>query len=186
LGRPEPSGVRLVLAGCTEPGRDDELNSWYDDYAADCTRPGRLVNAIRYRNLGDEGPLYAAIYDMAGDPETAWPETQDHPARLVHTRSPLLDVALKASYRRIEPLDPVGDAPVPRTVTIVLSDDAAARSSSATRVTRYELVEGEPDPPRFLEIHESESAEPPVVTGGPNRLAASYVRTFATAYRAAQ
>lgn len=178
--RPEPSGVRFVLSDCAEPGREAELNEWYDAYAADCTRPGLLVNALRYESTGGEGPRYAAVYDIVGDAETAWPETKDHPSRQFHTSSPLLDVALRATYRRIEPIDPVGDEPLPQAITIVLSEsDERPDPAGASRVTRYELVEGQPDPPRFLEIHESRTPEPPAVSAESAQLVGSYVRTSA-------
>jgi hypothetical protein len=178
--RPEPDGVRFVLSDCGEPGREAELNEWYDAYAADCTRPGLLVNALRYERVGGDGPRYAAVYDIVGDAERAWPETKEHPARQYHASSPLLLVALRATYRRIDPIEPVGDEPLPQAITLVLSDaEERPHGEDATRVTRYELVEGQPDPPRFLEIHESRTPEPPAVSAESARLVGSYVRTFA-------
>src|ERR1700759_5495762 len=164
---PEPTGVRFVLSDCAEPGREDELNEWYDAYAADCTRPGLLVNALRYERVGGEGARYAAVYDIVGDTDTAWPETKEHPSRQFHTSSPLLQVALRATYRRIEPIAPVGDEPLPQAITIVLSDAEPATGAAAGPVTRYGLVEGQPAPPRFLEIHESRTPEPPAVGARP-------------------
>jgi hypothetical protein len=188
--RPEPTGVRFVLGDCTQPGREAELNEWYDAYAADCTRPGLLVNAVRYENRGAQGPRYAAVYDMVvPDPENAWPQTQHHPAREFHTRSPLLSVVLKSTYRRVEPILPIGDTPLPEAIAIVLGDEAGAPErmrdavarGAATRATRYTLVEGEPSPPRYLEIYESDRPEgPDLALDGPEpRLLGIYVRTSA-------
>jgi hypothetical protein len=175
MTRPEPTGVRLVLSNCAEPGREPELDNWYNDYAADCTRPGLLVNVVRYRNcMPGANPRYAAVYDTVdARVERVWPETQHHPDRKVHERSPLLDVVLKATYRRIPPLIPVNGAPLPRAIALVLSDypDSApsdevshcadnrirsvVESHGAARASRYGIVDGEPNPPQFLEIYES-------------------------------
>jgi hypothetical protein len=197
--RPEPTGVRFVLSNCAEPGREAELDEWYDAYAADCTRPGLLVNALRYVDRDaagtDEQPRYAAVYDIVvPDVERAWPETKDHPSREFHSSSPLLSVALRASYRRIEPVFPVGSAPLPQAITIVLGDDAGegiaefmlhvVAKGLATRATRYELVEGSPSPPRYLELYEWDGPDAPSLPlsdrpAAATRLVGSYTRTFA-------
>jgi hypothetical protein len=191
--RPEPTGVRFVLGDCTEPGREAELDAWYDAYAADCTRPGLLVNAVRYARRAGDGPRYAAVYDIVdADPGSAWPQTNGHPARQFHTRSPLLSVALKSTYRRIEPLLAIGELQLPAAIAIVLRDGpddaeavervrAAVGCGGVTRATRYALVEGEPDPPGFLELYESDHFDGPALelSGPPPRLSGVYVRTFA-------
>jgi hypothetical protein len=206
--RPEPTGVRFVLANCSERGRESELNEWYDQYAADCTRPGLLVNAIRYEScepLGEASqPRYAAVYDTVdSDPARVWPETKDHPAKQFHVRSPLLSVVLKSTYRRIDPVMPVGLAPLPLAVAIVLCDCAEPTRAAeldawvgehmrrrvadgdVSRATRYELVEGEPSPPRYLEIYESDHPEGPRLDASnrpalaTTRFSGLYKRTFA-------
>jgi hypothetical protein len=194
--RPEPTAVRFVLSNCAEPGREAELDEWYDAYAADCTRPGLLVNALRYENreaAGDDAdPRYAAVYDVVGDPERAWPETKDHPSREFHSSSSLLSVALRATYRRIEPIFPVGSTPLPESITIVLGDadegiaefmrDVVAQGL-ATRATRYELVEGSPAPPQYLELYERDGPDAPSLPiagrAAAPRFAGSFTRTFA-------
>jgi hypothetical protein len=182
--RPEPTGVRFVLGNCTQSGREAELDAWYDAYAADCTRPGLLVNAARYEKRDSAGssrdPRYAAVYDIViPDPERAWPETKVHPSRRFQTGNALFSVVLRSTYRRIEPIFPVGSSPLPATITILLTDDVGdiAESekraeermlrtlahSGSTRATRYALVEGDPSPPGFLEIYESATDQAPMV-----------------------
>jgi hypothetical protein len=208
LQRPEPTGVRFVLSNCAVPGREAELAEWYDRYAADCTRPGLLVNAVRYErrsSVEDGQPRFVAVYDTVdSNLGSLWPQSQNHPAREVHTRSALLSVVLKSTYRRIDPVLPIGSTPLPKSIALVLCDckDPAAEGGldawvaerirhlvedgHVSRGSRYEIVEGEPSPaPQFLEIYESRSSDIPelVLEDRPSsavtKFSGIYTRTFA-------
>jgi hypothetical protein len=159
----------LVLADCADPARDDEFNAWYDRYASDCLRPGLLRTAARFDALAG-APAYLALYETAmPDPLGAWLDTFRHPARRhAYDTSELLATALRASYALVAAVPEPDGSPLSGPLTIVSSDGgpmtgedawperlraglAASRGRSAAC---FELLDGSPAPPRFVEIYE--------------------------------
>jgi hypothetical protein len=169
------TGIRFVLSNCTDPAHLDDYNEWYDTYAADCTLPGLLVNAIRFERPDasgtDDDPRFLALYDIVTpDPGTAWPDTAKHPVRLhADTFNPYAATAFRSTYA----LDGVdGRGATDRTgVAIVLTDvtDDVPVRDFATRIletglynsaARFRIVEGSPDPPARLLVLETAESDP--------------------------
>jgi hypothetical protein len=165
-----PTGVRLVLANCTDLARDDEFNAWYDEYATSLTEPGFFVDAARYRDAGAEGdpqrPTYVSIYGIeTADPGAAWPRTYEWwEERGGHALTPLLQVPYRATYTRLAGPGPGTEWPQ---LAVRLADAAPGCEQEAEgwyralgsgpsevngALTTYLLVDGSPEPPRFLEL----------------------------------
>jgi hypothetical protein len=166
------TGIRLVLADCADPSRVDEFNAWYDRYASDCVRPGLLRTAARF-DAREGTPGYLALYETSlPDPLGAWLDTFKHPARRhAHETSELLATALRASYALVSAVPEPDGSPLVGPVTIVASDapddpavtsrDAwrehlrtAVAASGARGAACFELLDGSPAPPRFVEVYE--------------------------------
>jgi hypothetical protein len=166
-----PTGVRLVLSNCTDPACDDEFNDWYDAYATALTRPELFVDAARYRDAGavhdPDSPTYVSVYGIAIDePGEAWPRTHAWwEERGGQALSPLLQVPYRATYARLA--GPGIGTAWPR-LALRLADCDAGREADAEEwlrahvaavgeqpglaLTAYALVDGSPEPPRFLEL----------------------------------
>jgi hypothetical protein len=162
-----PTGVRLVLAKCTDAARDAEFNAWYDEYATSLARPGFFVDAARYKDASAEGDperaTYVSIYGIAmDDPGVAWPMTYEWwEERGGHPLTPLLEVPYRATYERLAGPGPGTEWPE---LALRLTDAEPGREHEAEAwyraveppaqgtLTVYKLVDGSPDPPRFLEL----------------------------------
>jgi hypothetical protein len=158
-----------VLADCADPARDDEFNAWYDRYASDCLRPGLLRSVARFEDR-EGSPEYLALYETAmPDPLGAWLNTFKHPARRhAHDASELLVTALRASYVLVAAVPDPDGSPLSGPLTIVSSDgggvigegawhehlSAGLVASGGRSAASFELLEGSPAPPRFVEIYE--------------------------------
>ena len=171
------TGVRFVLANCTDSAHAAEYNAWYDAYAADCTRPGLLVNAIRFENPGAAGtdgdPTYMALYDIVtADPATAWPATFKHPARLrADTASEYASTAFRSTYALAGERMAAAPRRARTGATVVLTDrsDAEGQQSWAEAILATglfqsaawcRLVEGSPVPPEWLLVLETAEEDP--------------------------
>jgi hypothetical protein len=173
IGRADTTGVRLVLASCTDPARDREFNAWYDEYAASLTAPGYFADASRYRALQTgaavDRPTYASLYSIRmADPAVAWPQThQWFESRGGHPLSPLLKVAFRATYAH---LAGPADNPAWASLGVRLADgptasdhaceswlasyaSVVAETRTGLELTAYRIVDGAPDPPQFLELY---------------------------------
>jgi hypothetical protein len=192
----EPTGVRFVLARSTDTTREREFNAWYDGYVAETLGPGFLINGGRYEDVARDGtgerPPYAAIYDIAmDDPGRAWPLTAEHfGASAAHMLSPLLEVPLRATYATLGVAATPARLIPPAAVAITLSDVAeGATAAEGARwieetledrraaggfqaLAAFTIVDGAPDPPRFLELGELAGGAPPrdAAPGGPLRV----------------
>ena len=166
-----PTGVRLVLANCTDAGRDDEFNEWYDAYATSLTEAGFLVDAARYKDAhavrDPDRPAYVSVYGITmPEPGAAWPRTYEWwEERGGHALTELLEVPYRATY---EVLAGPGVGTEWAYLTVRLSDCppegveeaedwlrslvAAGAQRPGQALTAYRLVDGSPDPPRFLEL----------------------------------
>jgi hypothetical protein len=162
-----PTGVRLVLANCTDAARDDEFNAWYDEYATSLAQPGFFVDAARYRDASAESdgdrPTYVSIYGIEmDDPGAAWPMTYAWwEERGGHPLTPLLQVLYRATYERLAGPGPGTQWPE---LALRLTDAEPGREQEAEAfyravepsadraLTVYKLVDGSPDPPQFLEL----------------------------------
>lgn len=171
------TGVRFVLENCLDPARIDEYNDWYDTFAAECTKPGLLVNALRFDNPDAAGtvedPGFLAIYDIVTpDPGTAWPPTAEHLKPLYPTFPDYSSVVLAGTYSLVSSVEGTGDEQTPTGATIVMTDDAEAstlerfagtlvESGLFTTASCFTLVEGFPDvPPKQLLVLETSDADP--------------------------
>ena len=166
------TGIRLVLADCADPARASEFNAWYDRYARDCVRPGLLRTAARFdARVG--APRYLALYETGlPDPLGAWLDTFEHPARRhAHDRNELLATALRASYALVAAVPEPDGSPLSGPITIAFSDAHEAVGSisrdawrahllagliatGGQRAASFELIDGSPAPPRFVEVYD--------------------------------
>jgi hypothetical protein len=170
------SGVRFVLSRSADPACEAEFNRWYDGYIVETIEPGHLINGGRYVDVardptGERAP-YVAVYDIVmGDPGRAWPLTTEHfGADAAHMLSPLLVVPYRATYATLATtrdgyaVDPAGLAVTLSDPAPGVSRDEAAhwlRAALGDAATLLEIVDGSPDPPRFLELRDL--AAPPAV-----------------------
>jgi hypothetical protein len=176
----ERTGVRLVLTNAADPSRADDYSAWYDDYEHAIIRPGLLANAFRFENPNAAGtptdPRYAAIYDIVSpDPASAWPATENSPSYprslFDDPRSRLVAPAFRASYALTGSLETDSDHGNLTGVHIVLSDggtdtvrEQRASALLKTRVfygaSRFQIIEGSPEPPAWLEVFETDLRDP--------------------------
>jgi hypothetical protein len=176
----ERTGVRFVLTNVTDPSRADDYSAWYDDYENAIIRPGTIANALRFENPDAAGtetdPRYATIYDLVTpDPASAWPATEnspDYPTRLfTDPRSKLVAPALRGSYAMTGSMETDNNHRALTGVHIILSDggtDAAREQRAAAfldtglfqAASRFQLIEGTPKPPAWLEVFETGLQDP--------------------------
>jgi hypothetical protein len=176
----ERTGVRFVLTNLTDPGHADDYSAWYDDYENAIIRPGLLANAFRFENPDAAGTetdaRYAAIYDIVSpDPASAWPAIENSPNYPTHLfadpRSKLVAPALRASYAMTGSMETDDDERALTGVHIILSDGGidAAREQRAAAVldtgffhaaSRFQIIEGSPEPPMWLEVFETGLQDP--------------------------
>jgi len=176
----ERTGVRFVLTNVTDPSRVDDYSAWYDDYENAIIRPGTIANALRFENPDAAGtetdPRYATIYDLVTpDPASAWPATEnspDYPTRLfTDPRSKLVAPALRGSYAMTGSMETDNNHRALTGVHIILSDggtDAAREQRAAAfldtglfqAASRFQLIEGTPKPPAWLEVFETGLQDP--------------------------
>ena len=176
----ERTGVRFVLTNAADPSRTDDYSAWYDDYERAIIRPGLLANAFRFENPNAAGtpadPRYAAIYDIVSpDPASAWPAIENSPEYPRYLfddpLSRLVAPALRASYALTGSLETDGDHGDLTGVHIILSDggtDAVREQRAAALVatrffhgaSRFRIIEGNPEPPAWLEVFETDLQEP--------------------------
>jgi hypothetical protein len=174
------TGVRFVLTSAADPSLANDYSAWYDEYESAIIRPGLIANAFRFENPSAAGtqtdPRYAAIYDIvAPDPASAWPDTEnspDYPRYLFDDpRSRLVVPAFRASYALTGSLQRDRDPGGLTGVHIVLSDqgtDAVREQRAAALLetglfyaaSRFQIIEGNPDPPVWLEIFETDLSDP--------------------------
>jgi hypothetical protein len=118
----------------------------------------------------------AAIYDIVTpDPATAWPATEassDYPTSLFEDpRSALVSPVLRASYALVGEQETPGEHGALTGLYIALADgaDDTSRQQSAARVlatklfysaSRFRIIEGDPEPPEWLEIFETDQRDP--------------------------
>ena len=178
--RRERTGIRFVLTNLTDPSHADDYSAWYDDYENAILRPGLLANAFRFENPDAAGtetdPRYAAIYDIVSpDPASAWPAIENSPDYPTHLfadpRSKLVAPALRASYAMTGSMETDDDERALTGVHIILSDGGidAARERRAAAVldtgffhaaSRFQIIEGSPEPPVWLEVFETGLQDP--------------------------
>jgi len=176
----ERTGVRFVLTNAADSSQADDYSVWYDDYERAIIRPGLIANAFRFENPNAAGtetdPRYAALYDIVSpDPASAWPDTEnspDYPSYLFgDPRSRLIVPALRASYALTGSLGIDDDQRVLTGVHIILSDEGtdAVRAQRAAALletgvfysaSRFQIIEGSPEPPAWLEIFETDVQDP--------------------------
>jgi hypothetical protein len=174
------TGVRLVLTNPADPTRVDEFGAWYDAYGAALTRPGFLVNDFRFENpsaaANERDPRYAAIYDIVTpDPATAWPDTAkspDYPTSLFDDpRSALVSPAFRASYALVGTHENPGQHGRLTGIYLTLTSgaDDTSRQQWASQIlktgffyaaSRFRIIEGQPEPPEWLEIFETDQQDP--------------------------
>jgi hypothetical protein len=176
----ERTGVRFVLTNATDPSRADDYSAWYDDYEKAIIRPGVIANAFRFENPDAAGtetdPRYAAIYDIVtSDPASAWPATENSPNYptdlFADPRSKLVAPALRGSYALTGSMETDGDHRTLTGVHIILSDrgtDVLRGQRAAALLetgffhtgSRFQIIEGSPDPPAWLEVFETGLQDP--------------------------
>jgi hypothetical protein len=176
----ERTGVRFVLSSPSDPDRVDDYHAWYDIYPTVVTRLGFLLNCFRFENPAaagnEEDPRSVAIYDIVtSDPATAWPaieSSERYPKYLFDDpRASLVAPALRGSWAHVGSLAKEGAHGVVTGIHVILSDgaDGTAREQWASAVldtglfyaaSRFELIEGFPDPARWLEIFETDQEDP--------------------------
>lgn len=170
------SGVRFVLSNCTDLDRLDEYNKWYDAYGADCTKPGFLVNAVRFENpvspSTDSDARFMAIYDIVTtDPSDAWPPTAEHQHRLYPDIPDFYSTVVAGTYAAVGPAQPFVRTPEITGAAMVLTDESGRAlnrfvqglmsTGLFVRASQFRLVEGFPDlPPRHLGVLETADPEP--------------------------
>ena len=172
----ERTGVRFVLTNAADSSQADDYSAWYDDYERAIIRPGLIANAFRFENPNAAGtetdPRYAAFYDIVSpDPASAWPDTEnspDYPSYLFDDpRSRLVVPALRASYALTGSPEIDDDHGVLTGVHIILSDGGtdtvrAQRAAALLRTgffygaSRFQIIEGNPQPPACLEVFETD------------------------------
>jgi hypothetical protein len=176
----ERTGVRFVLTNVTDPSHADDYSAWYDDYENAIIRPGAIANAFRFENPDAAGtetdPRYAAIYDLVTpDPASAWPATENSPDYPTHLfadpRSKLVAPALRGSYAMTGSMETDNDHRALTGVHIILSDggtDAVREQRAAAALdtgffhaaSRFQIIEGSPEPPAWLEVLETGLQDP--------------------------
>jgi hypothetical protein len=176
----ERTGVRFVLTNVADPSHTDDYSAWYDDYENAIIRPGVIANAFRFENPDAAGtetdPRYAAIYDfVTPDPASAWPATENSPDYPTHLfadpRSKLVAPALRGSYAMTGSMETDHDHRALTGVHIILSDGGtdAVREQRAAAVldtglfhaaSRFQIIEGSPEPPAWLEVLETGLQDP--------------------------
>jgi hypothetical protein len=176
----ERTGVRVVVSSPRDPDRVDDYHAWYDIYGTVVTHLGHLVNCFRFENPAaagtEEDPRCVAIYDIVTpDPAIAWPATESserYPKYLFDDpRSSLVSPALRGSWAHAGSLAKEGTHGAVTGVHVILSDGAggAAREQWASAVldtglfyaaSRFELIEGFPEPATWLEIFETDEQDP--------------------------
>lgn len=169
------SGVRFVLSNCTDLDHLDEYNKWYDAYGADCTKPGMLVNAVRFENPGskstDSDARFMAIYDIVtADPGDAWPPTAEHQHRLYPDIPDFYSTVLAGTYAAVGAAQPIAEGSECTGAAMVMTDEGRAldrfvsglmSTGLFTRASQFRLVEGFPDlPPGHLGVLETADPEP--------------------------
>jgi hypothetical protein len=177
---PARTGVRFVLTNVTDPSQADDYSAWYDAYENAIIRPGVIANAFRFENPDAAGsetdPRYAAIYDIVTpDPASAWPATEnspDYPTLLfADPRSKLVAPVLRGSYAMTGSMEADTDPRALTGVHIILSDGGndAVREQRAAAVldtgffraaSRFQIIEGAPVPPGWLEVFETALQDP--------------------------
>ena len=174
------TGIRFVLSNPTDPARRQDFDDWYDLYAANILFPGLLVNCYRFHNPDaagtDDDPAFAAIYDfVATDLATAWPRTEHDPAypkRLFDDpRGKLVQAPLRGTYALSSSRGiTAGDRRLTG-ITLVMGDgvidparadwgNKLVETGLVTAASRFRLVEGEPTPPTWLEVFETDQPDP--------------------------
>jgi hypothetical protein len=176
----ERTGVRFVMSSPSDPDRVEDYHAWYDIYPTVVTRLGFVVNCFRFENPAAAGsgedPRSVAIYDIVTpDPATAWPATESseqYPKYLFDDeRSSLVSPALRGSWAHVGSLAKEGAHGAVTGVHVILSDgaDGAAREQWASAVvdtghfyaaSRFELIEGFPEPATWLEVFETDQQDP--------------------------
>ena len=174
------TGVRFVLANPADPGRLGELTEWYDTYSAAITVPGYLANDVHFENPDARGertdPRYATIYDIVSpDPATAWPDTERSPAYPTYLfsdpRAKLVSPALRASYALVGSQFRPGQHGPLTGVHVILSNGGGdtERQHQEARIlqtglfysaARFRVIEGSPEPAGWLEVFETDDADP--------------------------
>jgi hypothetical protein len=174
------TGVRFVFCNSADRARAQDASDWYDIYSANITGPiGPLANAYRFGDWQAAGtpaePMFAAIYDIiTEDPSVAWPQTEASPLYpkplFTDERAPLVVPILRGSWTlKAERTNPSHGALTG--VHLVLSDGPEndgwperAAGVLATGVihaaSHFELIEGFPEPPRWLDIYETAAPDP--------------------------
>jgi hypothetical protein len=166
----------MLLAFSDPPaGQEAAFNAWYDEEHAPnrLTVPG-ILNARRYAAVADDGPRYAALYDLETVETLQRPEYQrlsterSEREKAMYAAIPRLDRRVLRTILDGEPW--TDDAPMIMTVSLQpppgAEDDLIAwyRQEHAPmllevpgwrRVRLYEQVEG--NGPRFTAVHELES-----------------------------
>jgi hypothetical protein len=183
------TGVRFVLTNPADPRRVGDFNDWYDAYGEVAERIGYLAKPVRFENPdaagNDQDPRFAAVYDIVtSDPATAWPDTEssaDYPALFDDPRSKLVVPAFRASYALVGAAQrPAGHGTLTG-VYLALStggDDTVRQRWESQiletglfyAVSRFRAIEGwagvaatgdgQPEPPGWLEIFETDVREP--------------------------
>lgn len=99
-------GAFLLESNCTDAGREDEFNQWYDTmHIPDFLQTGLFTTAYRFIALpGQHGGKYLAIYETHLDPLSAVNEySRNHRPRLkaAGRLSNIIDVTWRGIYRQL-------------------------------------------------------------------------------------
>lgn len=172
------TGIRFVLANCSDPTRTADFDEFYDAYAADCTRPGWLINALRYTATDaagtDEEPTYLSVYDIvAPNPGDAWPPTLEHQQRRYPVIPTYFSTVLAGTYGVVSCDGDLGGAtPGGAMVMMSRADEAQVAAwaeecarvltvSGGGRVSHLRLIDGWPgELPKQLVLVETASTGP--------------------------
>lgn len=106
----EPSGLRLVLADCTDPAREEEFNRWYDTvHLPDLLATGLFHTASRYVAASGEArgggeARYLAMYETdRAITEAVNAFAREHRPRLraAGRLSELIEVTWRGAFQRL-------------------------------------------------------------------------------------
>jgi hypothetical protein len=174
------TGVRLVLTNVSDPTRVNDYSDWYESYGVGLIHTGFLANDFRFENpsaAADEAdPRFVALYDICTpDPATAWPDAEqssEYPTALFEDpRSALVDPVLRASYALVGSHQTPVEHGTLTGVYLTLTDgsDDTSRQKWSSQVlgtgffyaaSRFRLIEGNPEPPEWLEVFETDQQDP--------------------------
>ena len=179
------SGVACVFGNCTIPGKEAELNEWYDNiHVPDITKLGLYGPTTRFENPGAkstaESPRFLAVYETTqADPATAWINNRATPRRQQAPGKAGIAATLVSVFKRMgsDPSPAKGKKTTGIMAVLVNCKDPSklaafndwydavhipdvARTGLYFTTTRFINTTADGSQPAYLTIYETDAADP--------------------------